>query len=149
MNTLMTEDEAIEALRFHCGADERIDDPRWSNGFLGMLRPYQGLIERNFHEVMAAIVVLQRPLQRQDVPRVVISALWGICHYARSWGLDDGGMLRRNNLITPEEIQTLDVWVNMIEDVLTTLLDSEEPLRLRDFGYDPPAEWARYWGRIP
>jgi len=47
----VTEDEAKKALLSHVGPDLK-------TGFLGMLRPYGGLQEERFHEVMAALAAL-------------------------------------------------------------------------------------------
>ena len=50
----MAPEEARESLEFHAGSHEAIEDPRWVNGFLGMLRPYAGLGEERFRSVVVA-----------------------------------------------------------------------------------------------
>jgi hypothetical protein len=141
----MTEQEAIEVLGFHCGVDERIDDPRWVNGFLGTLRPYRGLLERNFHEVMAALATLAERLHANDVPRAALSSLIGICHLGRAWGVHPDGMLRRNNLISPDDVTRLERWIETISYATMMVLDGYSASDKRELGYEPPPEWSHIW----
>ncbi|MBC6447765.1 hypothetical protein [Actinokineospora xionganensis] len=121
----MTPAEAREALLFHSALHPDIDDPRWENGFLGSLRPFKGLREENFHEVMAALRVLAEPLQADQVPREVVSSLVNICHLGRAWGLEPGGMLRRNGLIGDADIERLDDWICTISYAFFCVLDGD------------------------
>lgn len=119
----MTSEEARESLRFHSGSHPDVDDPRWSRGFLGMLRPYHGLREESFHEVMEALRVLADDLQAEKVDREVVSALFGICHLARAWGIHPRGMLRSNGLIDSADVERLEQWVWTISYATLCVLD--------------------------
>jgi hypothetical protein len=145
----MTDAEAIELLGFHACTDERIADLRWQSGFLGSLRPYTGLRERNFHEVMAIVSVLHRSLHRQNVPRQVVSSLWSLCHYGRAWGVDPLGNLRRNGLISDRDSDLLEVWITTISRAVLLAFEAPRATRLNssEIDYDPPPEWERHWKR--
>lgn len=121
----MTKEEAKEVLMYHSFTHEDINNPKTENGFLGMLRPFRGeLIEANYHEIMEAIKTLSDELETEDkIDKEIISALWGICHLGRAWGLHPDGMLRRNNLITQEQIQVLKGWIENISYATMSLLD--------------------------
>jgi|SRR6478735_7093193 len=121
----MTREEAKELLQLHSFSHPNAhSDPRAERGFLGSLRPYQGsLIPANFHGVMAALVTLATELEQPSLDREVVSAVWGITHLARAWGLEPEGMLRRNNLISEEDIETLASWVDAISYATMMLLD--------------------------
>ena len=97
--------------------------PRWENGFLGMLRPYKGLREEAFHEVMACIVALADELLVERLDRGTIAALWVICHLARVWGVEEDGMLQRNALITATDVERLATWIDCISYATMCLLD--------------------------
>jgi len=134
----MTSEEARESLRFHSGSHPDVHDPRWSRGFLGMLRPYHGLREESFHEVMRALRVLADDLQNERVDREVVSAIFGICHFARAWGIHPEGMLRRNALIVDADVERLERWVWTISYATTCVLDGS-----RDEAF---AEYDREYG---
>src|SRR5687767_2277133 len=105
------------------------------DGFLGSLRPYRGLIERNFHEVMEALLVAGDTFSRApQVDRDVVESVWLMCSLARSWGMEPGGMLRRNDLITPPDAKRLEAWVSVIERTAWRLLRGQVPHEVLD-GY--------------
>ena len=53
------------------------------DGFLGSLRPYSGLHERNFHLVMEALLSAGEQLhQAPQLDRELVYAVWSICHTA-------------------------------------------------------------------
>jgi hypothetical protein len=112
----MSAEEAKQLLKYHSFLDEDIYHPRMENGFLGMLRPFTGEIyEENYHEVIKTMKVLSSELRIGDkVDREVISALWGICHQTRTLALDPEGALQRNDLISKEQINTLQDWIDVI-----------------------------------
>lgn len=99
---------AVERLCFHCGANPDTDDPRWAAGFLQSLCPYQGQLDADaMEDVLACVDALADHLATADLlDRAVINSLWGINHYARSWALHHGAMLRRNGLISDTDRQT-------------------------------------------
>jgi hypothetical protein len=119
----MTPAEAREALLLHSTLHPDIGNPRWETGFLGSLRPFSGLREENFHEVMAALRTLAESLRADEVPREVVSSVMNICHYGRAWGLDPGGMLRGNNVISDVDVERLEDWVWTISYAFTCVLD--------------------------
>ncbi|WP_400192209.1 hypothetical protein [Hymenobacter sp. B81] len=120
----MTSAEAKNLLLHHAFSHSDHEHPTSQHGFLGMLRPFDGTLnEANYHAVMAALHVLANDLEHPTLDREIIAALWGICHFARAWGLDPDGMLRRNDLISPSQIQQLDTWVASISYATCCLLD--------------------------
>ena len=60
-------DRAKELLLLHSCGHPDFHHPKWSTGFIGSLRPYTGLNEDNFHEVMAAIVAVAPHLADRQV----------------------------------------------------------------------------------
>jgi hypothetical protein len=121
----MTPAQAKEMLRLHAFCHPRsAEHPKAAGGFLGSLRPYQGhLVEENFVEVMESLRMLAPELSGITVDREVVGALWGLCHLARAWGLEPGGMLRRNGLISAADVETLAGWVDQLSYATMCLLD--------------------------
>lgn len=120
----MTEQEAIELLKHHSFTHEDIHHPKSEKGFLGMLRPFQGeLFESNFHEVMGIINVLKGHFSKDYIDRQIISNFWGICHLSRVWGIEQDGMLRRNKLISDNQIELLSTWTDCISYTIMNLLE--------------------------
>jgi hypothetical protein len=117
---------ARELLLLHSTGHPDVHHPTWERGFLGSLRPYRGLREANLHEVMAALVALAPELRRERVDREVVAALWGICMLARLCGLHPDGMLRRNGLISDEDVARLDAWVQAIQWAVSMLLGTTD-----------------------
>jgi len=98
------------------------------DGFLGSLRPYSGLHERNFHLVMEALLSVGEQLhQTPQLDRELVYAVWSICHTARGWGLTPSGMLQRNRLITVADTARLERWVGTLEIVALRLLRAWPP----------------------
>lgn len=119
----MTTQEARELLLLHSFGHGDLDHPKMVGGFLGSLRPYQGLNEKNYHELMEAVRTLAPELQRESVDREIISALWSICYCTWLWGLEPGGMLRRNGLIAPEDVRLLSDWLEYLGMAVMLLLE--------------------------
>lgn len=120
----MSIDEAKELLSYHSGRNMNVDNPRWINGFLGSLRPFRGeLIENNFIEVMECMKVLQDEFERDTVDKYIVSDIVGITHLARTWANPDG-MLGANNLLTEEQANKINMWVDIIQETLMWLLDN-------------------------
>ena len=122
----MTRDEAKKLLLMHSFMSEDIEHPKMTTGFLGSLRPYKGLQENNFHEVIAVLRVLAPELCRETVDTQIVSALWGMCKLARAWGVHPQGMLRSNNLIADRDAERLEDWVDAIEYAVMILLESND-----------------------
>lgn len=120
----MDSERAKELLLLHSCGHPDLHDPKWSGGFLGSLRPYTGLNEDNFHEVMAAIVAVAPHLaDERYLDREIVNALWSLCMMARNWGLHPNGMLQRNGLIGGQDVERLEGWVEAIEWAVYALLD--------------------------
>lgn len=121
----MDYEEAVNLILVHgIGRDDvPIDQAVLANGFLGSLRPYTGLREENFQEVIAAIIALAPHLAGKAVlERRLVSALWELVQRARVWGLDPHGMLQRNKLLSVTDIERLSLWVNCLEMAICKLL---------------------------
>ena len=134
----MTPEAARELLLFHSGTHPCVDDVRWEQGFLGMLRPYRGLREENFHSVMACLRALADDLQGDTIDRAVVSALWGICHLARAWGISPEGMLRSNDLISGDDVSRLQDWVEQISSTTFFILDGDVDEAFDSYGPPQP-----------
>jgi hypothetical protein len=116
--------EARELLQMHSGRHGDTSHPKWEFGFLGSLRPYSGLRVENFHEVMACLKILAPELEHgATCDKDLVAAIWGICHLGRSWGVEAGGMLRSNGLISADQVERLDSWINQISYAMFCLLD--------------------------
>lgn len=88
-------------------------------GFISCLRPYTGLRDSNFHEVMhALLVVMQEHPREGPLDREIADSAWAICHTARICGTDPNAMLRRNDLITKKDLERLREWIHVIEHVV-------------------------------
>jgi hypothetical protein len=126
---MMDYDQAKRLLLLHGPGIEGPDtDSTLEHGFLGCLRPYSGLRERNFHELVEAILIVgERFHAASTVDREIVYALWDICVTARRYGISPGGMLRRNKLITTEDVALLERWVDTIERMATKLLLGKTP----------------------
>ncbi len=123
----MTKTEALTLLKHHSYTHNDLAHPETQRGFLGMLRPFQGqLYEENFQELMLILKVLSPCFKSEQVDKEIMAAYWGICHLARAWGLEPAGMLRRNNLLTGQQIKDLAAWIDCISDALSNLLDGAE-----------------------
>ena len=107
----MNTDEAKILILTHAGL---IDAPQAETSFIGCLRPFRGLREENFHQIMEALIILTPMLQQERVDRELLSALWTTCQLARQWGVDSSGMLVRNNLLSNEDQTALKYWIDTI-----------------------------------
>lgn len=94
--------------------------------FLGGLRPYRGILPRQrFHDIMGALRVLGPTLGTTAlVDRELISALWSLCELTRLWALEEDGMLRRNALLSEEDLALLKRWHGMLCYAVMILLDT-------------------------
>ena len=123
----MTEKQAIEELLFQSCRHTDIENPRWINGFLGILRPFQGkLIESNFHKIITAIDILYDKLNDSQIKNEIIASIWGICHLGRTWALNPEGMLQSNKLINSEQISQINNWIDHISYITFCILDGCE-----------------------
>ena len=57
---------AKERLSFHSCRNDDINNPKWKNGFLGSLRPFQGKIyEKNFKEIIECLKTLKIEIKKR------------------------------------------------------------------------------------
>ena len=128
----MTPDEARRLLRIHSGRDADSDPGKWQTGFVGQLRPYRGLKEQNFREVMEAIYALAPAISASGaVDRQLMADLWAIVWLPRTWAFPPHGMLRRNGLIDGRELSRLDDWLDRISEAVDNVLEGV-PESVRD-----------------
>ncbi len=111
----MTPEDAAKLLIFHSTSQP--------GGFLAMLRPYRGLRVELLDDVMASLRACAPLLMAPDVPRDLVSAVWGISFLARSWALCPEGMLRRNHLIADADLVTLSDFLERYDYAVMMLLD--------------------------
>jgi hypothetical protein len=126
----MTYDEAKHILLLHGpGTEDANGQPLFAeDGFVCSLRPYQGLVEKNFHLVMEALFTIAETSHRsREVDRQLMHALWMICSTARDWGLHPQGMLQRNRLMSQADTKRLERWVDAIETTVLAFLGGHPP----------------------
>ena len=126
----MDYEAAVNVILMHGIGREDVppDAALYRNGFVGSLRPYAGLREANFVQVMDAIIALHPHLTgTTHLDRRLVEGLWGLTRYARWWGLDAGSMLVRNRLISAEDAARLLGWVQCIESAVARLLRGDDP----------------------
>lgn len=111
----MTPDQGMNRLVFHSQPG--------AGSFLDMLRPYRGLQYEVLRDVMDALRACAPKLSEEQLPRALVSALWGISHLGRSWALEADGMLRRNQLITDSDRANLAAFLEGFEYAVTMLLE--------------------------
>jgi glutathione S-transferase len=122
----MDKQEAKLLLSFHSGRNPDVDNPKWINGFLGVLRPFKHILPKeNFHEIMECLRILSEDFESKRIEQETIADLWAICHLSGAWALNKDGMLQGNGLLTQEQIQILDDWINMISYAVMNLLDGD------------------------
>ena len=129
----MNTELAKELLSFHSCRNEDIDDPRWENGFLGILRPFQGeLNEKNFIEIMECLKVLVPEIQKENIDKNIVSDIMNIIHFTRNW-VSEEGMLTRNNKLTAEQTKYLLAWIDIIETCFIYLLEDASDIAFTDY----------------
>jgi len=117
--------EAVNLILMHgIGRDDvPLDQALIPNGFLGSLRPFTGLREENFLQVLGAIIALGPHLAGKKVlERRLVSGLFELVQRARSWGLDPHGMIQRNKLMSAADTNRLWLWVTCLEMAIYRLL---------------------------
>lgn len=116
----MDTSDAVKTILAHAGQGS---GEKCRTGFLGSLRPFLGIQVENFHEVMESIIACSAILQSESVRAVRLgAAIWDMCHQARVYGVDQRGLLRSNNLVTEEEVATLENYLDVIESATINLL---------------------------
>ncbi|PAF28665.1 hypothetical protein [Paenibacillus sp. 7516] len=117
-------EEAVLLLKCHAFVHDDLDHPKMESGFLGSLRPFRGqLIEENFHELMEIVRTLAPQLKQQALNREVMSCLWSITHLGRAWAILPDGMLRRNKLLSDEQIALMEEWLDLLSYAVMILIE--------------------------
>lgn len=111
----MKSDDAVERLRGQADA------------FLEMLRPYRGLRDDVLKGVMDALRACFANLREERLSRELVSQLWAISRLGRSWALNPGGMLRRNNLIDAADQEKLWKFLEGFDYAVLALLGDGNP----------------------
>ncbi len=129
----MNIDEAKELLSFHSGRNSDIHNPKWQNGFLGSLRPFDGQLHKeNFIEIIECLRTLKDELSAPTIDKEVVADIVGIVCLTRAWAHPDG-MLGRNHLLTEEQAKHLLAWADIIETCFMYLLDNAEEEAFFDY----------------
>jgi hypothetical protein len=123
MLRLKSLEAVMSKLDYHAG-NQAVNREESTPSFVGMLRPYKGLQPVVFHEVVVILKEIAAVLRgADDLPRPLVASLWAICWYPRYWALSADSMLRRNNLISKEDLSQLTEWVDQITHTVGQLLD--------------------------
>ncbi|MBX9626060.1 MAG: hypothetical protein K2X82_19845 [Gemmataceae bacterium] len=120
----MTPAEAKAALLRHAGWEENHGD-----GLLAWLRPYRGLNDDHFLEILHALYVLQLDwADRPEVDRRAVGAIMDICLTGRNWTEDRyDDKIRRKDFISAADKAKLDDWLFVFEHYAVRLLHGLEP----------------------
>ncbi len=115
----MTFKEARDSLLFHAGFVLRPNQ----RGLLGKLRPYEGLLEEDFAQIVQALVALHPHLSSEaTVDRQIVAALWFIETSIRVQALRPNGLLRSNNLISDSDFARLSQWFEIFDSMTVQIL---------------------------
>lgn len=118
----MEYDAAKAELLRHAG----ITDDFYDSGFLGCLRPYNGIKACNFHSVIEALLSVSESIARPKlIERELVEAVFVITVKARNWAITDGSMLVRNQLISNEDREQMRAWIEIIEFIMLDLLQGQ------------------------
>ena len=126
----MTYDDAVNVILMHGigREDVPLDNALVADGFLGCLRPYSGLREDNFLRVIEAVIALKPHLAGSaQWERRLVEGLWGLTTTARRCGLDAGGLLQQNKIISADDSRQLLRWIQCIEMAVSRLLRGGDP----------------------
>lgn len=111
----MSPDEAEARLFLHAGrpVPGYPEGRRPDEGLLRRLRPWRGSVDRELHEVLAAVCACAPVLQAEAIPRPLVAALWDLLRTARGWLGPDVARVRER------------AWLDAIEAVAGKLLDGQ------------------------
>ncbi len=74
-------------------SDVPLSEALCETGFIGCLRPWSGLRDENYVELMTAIVSLRHSLAgRAEWPTELVGGIVGITRMAHCWGIDETGI---------------------------------------------------------
>lgn len=111
--------KAKERIRLHAGLVIREGEPC----LVGRLRPFAGIAEADFADLVEALVTLHPLLTSVSaIERELCAALWDICYRARALALDRDSSIRRGGLASDAELSTLAAWIDCIESFVLRML---------------------------
>lgn len=106
---------AAERLIFHTTPEP--------GSFLEMLRPFRGVSSAVLDDVESALRTVAARLGEDQLPRSLVSALWALVHLGRAWAIEPHGMLRRNDLLSDADMETLAQFLDRVGYAVMCLLD--------------------------
>src|SRR3954463_3134549 len=118
----MTPEDARAVLRKHTAPPSDEGEP----GFLGMLRPYKGLKEEHFREIMEALQAVAPELRKRSVDRELMADLWELVFLPWLWALAPGGMLQRTHRVSDEDQRVLAKWLEEIGLTVSLVLGATD-----------------------
>ncbi len=122
---MMTKEDARELLSYHSCRSQDICNPKWTEGFLGSLRPYIGHLKRsNFDEVMECLYILADEFAKEKVDNELFQDVLSIITLSRVWHINPGFM--SSKVMADKDIATLLEWVDTIENCLWWLLQDDK-----------------------
>lgn len=74
---------------------------------------------------MECMKVLQDEFKQDMVDKYIVADAVGIIHMARTWA-SSNGMLGSNKLLTAEQTDKLNMWIDIIQETLVWLLDDSQ-----------------------
>lgn len=108
----MSFDDAKAMLQQHAG---HIDLPD-RNSLVDSLRPFSGLCESDFCDIMKSLVHVHKELSEQEtIDRELVYACWDLCTRIRFLALSESSSLRTNQLISQFDLNRLGEWHNSID----------------------------------
>jgi len=122
--TFVKKEDARSILSYHSGRNPDIDNDRWRNGYLGILRPYRGKISvENFIEIMECLNVLKDEFQKTEINRELIADVNGIIHYSNMWTEKDGML---DGILSEEQVDLIRKWTAIISYCVICLLENND-----------------------
>ena len=105
-------------INFHAEPEE--------GSFLRMLRPYSGLDEEIYGDLIICLKELKPYLlDEKMIDKDIMASVWFICHNAKFWGTEPDSMLVRNSLISIDDRKKLRGWANEISFAIMMWLAGE------------------------
>lgn len=66
---------------------------------------------------------------------MIPESLWSTCQLARAWAVYPDGMLQSNGLISKEQVDQMEEWLDMISYAVMVILEGEGQLDEALWGY--------------
>ena len=136
----MTVEEAKEALAYHSCGHEDIHSPRWERGFVGSLRPFTGTLNRDAMREMEVCLRVLAPMLQEGYAdsRELVTGFLYVIATGQHWAVAPESMLRRNKLISAEDIALLTSWLaefSMAFAMIVEGMDTETAFEILETKY--------------